>query len=384
MTQRLFDEDSYIALFYATVLKCEKCGNGYCITLDKTAFFPTGGGQSCDTGKIGDAEICDVFEKDGVIFHIADRELEVGKEYDCGIDWQKRFRKMQNHTGEHILSGLAHKHFGCTNVGFHLGSDAVTIDFDKKLSAEDIDFLEERANKAVFNNWAVNAYYPEPSELEKMNYRSKHDLTENVRIVDIFGVDLCACCAPHVKRTGAVGMIKIVDFQNYKGGVRLFIACGSDALDDYRVKQKLVQNISVMLSSKQNAIDLSVKRLFDENSALKAELAKQKKMLVDTVANSIADENNNLCVFVSGFDANMMRALANDTVKKCSGVFGVFCKSENGYSFLMASQSVNLAQIKERINTELAAKCGGQSTMLQGRCTTEKERIYAFFDSLDN
>lgn len=384
MTQRLFDEDSYIALFYATVLKCEKCGNGYCITLDKTAFFPTGGGQSCDTGKIGDAEICDVFEKDGVIFHIADRELEVGKEYDCGIDWEKRFRKMQNHTGEHILSGLAHTHFGCTNVGFHLGSDAVTIDFDKKLSAEDIDFLEERANKAVFNNWAVNAYYPEPSELEKMNYRSKLDLTENVRIVDIFGVDLCACCAPHVKRTGAVGMIKIVDFQNYKGGVRLFIACGSDALDDYRVKQKTVQNISVMLSSKQNAIDLSVKRLFDENSALKAELAKQKKMLVDTVANSIADENNNLCVFVSGFDANMMRALANDTVKKCSGVFGVFCKSENGYSFLMASQSVNLAQIKERINTELAAKCGGQSTMLQGRCTTEKERIYAFFDSLDN
>ncbi len=382
MTQRLFDENSYIALFYATVLKCEKCENGYCITLDKTAFFPTGGGQSCDTGKIGDAEICDVFEKDGVIYHISDRELEIGKEYDCGIDWEKRFRKMQNHTGEHILSGLAHTHFGCTNVGFHLGSDAVTIDFDKKLSAEDINFLEERANRAVFHNLPVKAYYPTPDELQKLNYRSKLDLTDNVRIVDIFGVDLCACCAPHVKCTGAVGVIKIVDFQNYKGGVRLFIACGHDALDDYRTKQKTVQNISVMLSAKQNAVDLSVKRLFDENSALKAELAKQKKMLVDTVADSIADKNNNLCVFVSGFDANMMRALANESVKKCSGIFGVFGESENGYSFLMASKNVNLAEMRERINAQLSSKCGGQSTMLQGRCTAAKEQIYAFFDGL--
>lgn len=381
MTRRIFDEDSYIALFYATVLKCEKYEHGYCITLDKTAFFPTGGGQSCDTGKIGDAEICDVFEKDGVIFHIADRELEVGKEYDCAIDWEKRFSRMQNHTGEHILSGLAHTHFGCTNVGFHLGNDAVIIDFDKKLSAEDIDFLEERANKAVFNNWAVKAYYPEPSELEKMNYRSKLDLKENVRIVDIFGVDLCACCAPHVKRTGAVGLIKIVDFQNYKGGVRLFIACGHDALEDYRAKQKMIRNISVMLSSKQDCVDLNVKRLFGENAELKAELAKQKRIVVDAVSDSIA-VSSNLCIFVHDFDSIMMQSLCNAATEKCSGVFAVFCECENGYNFTVASKNINLLELRERINTELCAKCGGQSSMLRGKCCASKEKICNFFDKL--
>lgn len=381
MTRRLFDEDSYTALFYATVLKCEKCENGYCITLDKTAFFPTGGGQSCDTGTIGDAEICDVFEKDGDIFHIADRELIVGKEYDCGIDWDKRFSRMQNHTGEHILSGLAHTHFGCTNVGFHLGNDEITIDFDKKLSDIDIAFLEMRANKAVFNNLAVKAYYPEPSELEKMNYRSKLDLKENVRIVDIFGVDLCACCAPHVRRTGAVGIIKIVNYHSYKGGTRLYILCGKDAYEDYVQKSQAVYNISVLLSTKQSDIDTSVKRIFDENTALKMQISQMKRNAVESEISKLKSGKQNLCVFVDDFDANQMRAVANKGVEMCEGICGVFSKKQNGFSYVIASKNIDLKANSQRINEVIEGKGGGQSTMICGSAFAQETKICDYIEN---
>ncbi len=383
MTRRLFDEDSYTALFYATVLKCEKCENGYCITLDKTAFFPTGGGQSCDTGKIGDAEIRDVFEKDGEIFHIADRELIVGKEYDCGIDWDKRFSKMQNHTGEHILSGLAHTHFGCTNVGFHLGNDEITIDFDKKLSDIDIAFLEMRANKAVFNNLAVKAYYPEPSELEKMNYRSKLDLKENVRIVDIFGVDLCACCAPHVKSTGAVGLIKIVDFQSYKGGTRLYILCGKDAYEDYVQKSQTVREISVLLSAKQSDIDLAVKRIFEENAALKAQISEAKRKALNSAISKLETGERNLCIFADDFDANQMRQLANKAAEMCEGICGIFSQKQNSFSYVITSRNIDLKTNSQKINAAISGKGGGQSTMICGSAFADKEAIISFIENFE-
>lgn len=381
MTRRLFDEDSYIALFYATVLKCEKCKNGYCIVLDKTAFFPTGGGQSCDTGLIGNAEVFDVFERDGEIFHISDRPLEIGKEYDCKIDWDKRFSKMQNHTGEHILSGLAHTHFGCTNVGFHLGNDEITIDFDKKLSDIDIAFLEMRANKAVFNNLAVKAYYPEPSELEKINYRSKLDLKENVRIVDIFGVDICACCAPHVKSTGAVGIIKIVDYQSYKSGTRLYILCGKDAYADYVQKSQAVGNISVMLSAKQSEINLAVKRIFEENAALKAQIAQMKKKAVESALSQIDTKNDNICVFVDDFDANQMRYFANNAVDICKGLCAVFSKKQNGYSYVIVSKSIDLKANCAAINNAISGKGGGQKEMICGSAFANKSTITDFIDN---
>lgn len=381
MTKRLFDDDSYTSLFNATVLKCEKVKNGYATVLDKTAFFPTGGGQSCDTGNIGNAVICDVFEKDGEIIHIADKMLQIGEEYSCAIDWEERFCKMQIHTGEHIISALAHTHFNCTNVGFHLGENEVTVDFDKKLLPTDIAFLEIRANNAVFKNLPVKAYYPAPEELKNMRYRSKLDLTENVRIVDIFGVDVCACCAPHVKATGAVGIIKIADFQSYKGGTRLYILCGKRAYDDYVQKSNTVNEISVMLSAKPSDIDISVKRLCDENTALKSQLFEIKRRDLNKAISKLESGKRNLCVFCDDFDANQMRKLCTKGAQMCTGLCAVFVPKKNGFAYVIASENIDLKAHLSQINEAISGKGGGQSTMICGSAFAAKDVILSYIES---
>ncbi len=382
MTKRLFDDDSYTAHFYATVLKCEKVKNGYAVVLDKTAFFPTGGGQSCDTGVIGDAEICDVFEKNGEIIHIADKQLQIGKEYNCGIDWEKRFSKMQHHTGEHIISGLAHTYFGCANVGFHLGENEVIVDFDKKLSLSDIAFLEMRANKAVFHDFPVKAYYPAQNELEKLNYRSKLDLKENVRIVEIFGVDVCACCAPHIKATGAVGIIKIADFQSYKGGTRLYLLCGDKAYDDYVQKSNAVNEISVMLSAKPSDIDIAVKRICKENAELKSQIFEIKRRDLNSAILKLESGKRNLCVFCEGFDANQMRKLSEKGAKMCTGVCGAFAPKENGFAYVIASENIDLKAHLGEINKAISGKGGGVSTMICGSAFAKKQVISEYIENL--
>jgi len=227
-TRKLYDKDSYLREFTAKVVSCEPLndakkrsdGAEYAVVLDQTAFFPEGGGQSSDTGNIGNAVVTDVREKNGVILHYTDVPLDAGIEVACTLNWEERFRKMQNHTGEHLLSGIVHSQFGYDNVGFHLGTDGVTVDFNGVLSEAEIGFIEYVANRAVGLNVPVTVSYPSPEECAAMEYRSKLDLTENIRIVTIEGWDVCACCAPHVSCTGAVGGIKILSCENWKGGVR--------------------------------------------------------------------------------------------------------------------------------------------------------------------
>ena len=257
MTEKLYDKDSHLKEFSATVLSCEKSGENYSVILDKTAFFPEGGGQESDRGDIGEAAVLDVRIVSGEIIHCTDRPLNIGEEYACTLNWDRRFRNMQNHSGEHIVSGIVHRLYGLNNVGFHLGAE-MTVDFDGAISREQLLEVERLANKAVFQNVPIRAYYPDEKELKALDYRSKLELTENVRIVDIKGYDLCACCAPHVKKTGEIGLIKILDSFKNKGGERIFIKCGIDALDDYNDKYLNVQKISNLLSVKQYEAALAV------------------------------------------------------------------------------------------------------------------------------
>ena len=272
MTERLYDRDSNIKEFSATVLNCEKSGENYAVILDKTAFSPEGGGQESDRGNIGAAAVLDVRFVSGEIIHCTDRPLNIGEEYACNLNWDRRFRNMQNHSGEHIVSGIVHRLYGLNNVGFHLGAE-MTVDFDGAISREQLLEVERLANKAGWENVPIRAYYPDEKELKVLDYRSKMELTENVRIVDIKGYDLCACCAPHVKKTGEIGLIKILDSFKNKGGVRIFIKCGIDALDDYNDKYLNVQKISNLLSVKQYEAALAVDRLSDENRELKFGIA---------------------------------------------------------------------------------------------------------------
>ena len=316
-TEKLFYQDSHLKEFEARVTACEKNGEHFETELDRTAFFPEGGGQYADTGKLGGARVLDVQERNGHILHITDGPLTPGETVRGQIDWDERFMKMQQHTGEHIVSGLVHAKFGYNNVGFHLGSEDCTMDFDGEITPEELEEIERKANRAVWENLEVQVLYPSEDELEQMEYRSKIEIEGQVRIVVIPGYDVCACCAPHVERTGEIGLIKLTGAQRYKGGVRVTMLCGVRALADYEVKQKQAGEISALLCAKQNEIADAVEHLREECSELKREIAEKERQLVSCRADMIPDGEEVVCVFSKEIQGDSMRALMNRILENC-------------------------------------------------------------------
>ena len=380
-TQRLFDIDAKTCDFDAVVLSCEaREDGGFDVVLDKTAFFPNEGGQACDTGTLGGVAVLSVDEHGGVIVHTLDAALSVGETVHGAIEWEPRLRKMQNHTGEHIISGLIFKLYGYNNVGFHLGKDDVTADFDGELTEADIRRIERLSNDVVFACRAVNATYPEPCELEKMQYRSKLDISEGVRIVEIEGVDKCACCAPHVSNTGEVGLIKILDFIRYKGGVRVHIQCGLDALDDYNARCGQIRRVSMAISAKQDEIAEGVERLLEEQSRLRGEIASLKRELLAYKLEKLEYTDKSICLFDDMTDMLAARNFVNEALLKTARICALFCGNDDaGYKYIMASNTVDLKAAMAQINGAIGGKGGGSAKMIQGSCTAKRDQIEAFF-----
>ena len=265
-TRKIYYEDVHQTDFTAVVTECVPAKEeGYhLIVLDASAFFPEEGGQSADKGTLNGQEVLDVSIKQGILYHKMTCELPTGTEVTGHVDWNRRFDFMQQHSGEHMISGLLHSHFGLENVGFHLSDREVTLDMNGEVSLEQLRLIEQEANAYVWKNLPVNISWPSSEELVNLNYRSKLALTENVRIVEIPGVDLCACCAPHVDTTGQIGLIKIVNVQSHRGGVRINILCGGRALADYTEKQDSVWAISSLLSAKQPEVADAVVRVKED------------------------------------------------------------------------------------------------------------------------
>ena len=378
-TKRLFDIEPYADHFDANVIDCQACEGGYSMVLDATLFFPEEGGQSADTGEICGVPVEGVTEQEGVIYHRVARAFAVGERVEGRIDFSVRFRKMQNHTGEHIISSLVQKQFGFRNVGFHLGSEDVTADFDGELNAAQLQQIETLANEIVAKCHTVVGYYPDASVLATMAYRSKIDLAENVRIVEIEGVDLCACCAPHVGNTGEIGMIKILSHERYKGGVRVHMICGYDALDAYRADLAQIKQISTALSVKRDEIADGVTRLQGENERLRVELAAAKRELLAYKLEKIEPTEGNLCLFEE-CDANTLRYLVNGALPKCGGVFAAFSGTdEAGYKYIIAANGMDLRAMSKEINEAISGRGGGSSQMIQGSCTATRAEIEAYF-----
>lgn len=376
---KLYDEDSYIKKFLAKVEECEKTDAGYKILLDRTAFFPTAGGQMCDTGKINGYEVSDVIEENGRIYHIVCKEIPNGSEIFGEIDWQVRFRKMQHHTAEHIVSGIVHSMFGYENTGFHLSEREVTMDFGGILSEDELLEVERKANAAIWDNRTVSAYYPGDEELAATEYRSKLELSENVRLVKIDGIDVCACCAPHVKKTGEIGVIKLTGLMRHRGGVRLNLICGPDALADYEEKAESAYNISKLLSAKQCEIFEAVKRVCGELAEEKQKIAAYERKLAEMRAERFLKTDENICAFEKELESEAMRLFANEGKKRCK-IFAVFSgNDQTGYSFCATSEKVKLREYAVRISAELSGKCGGTNDMLRGFLKAEKTRIEKFF-----
>ena len=378
MTEKLYDKDSHLKEFTGTVLSCKKTGEKYAVTLNRTAFFPEGGGQQSDRGYIGDAYISDVQIKNGEILHFADKPLSVGQAYDCKLDFDFRFRNMQNHSGEHIISGIVHRLYGFNNVGFHLGAE-MTMDFDGELTRRQLDEIEDLANKAVYENLPVKAYYPTADELKSLDYRSKLDLKEDVRIVEIKGVDVCACCAPHVKATGEIGIIKILDFEKYKGGVRLIVKCGADALRDYREKYKNVLEISNLLSAKQFEVSVAVVRLNEQLSAEKAAAAALKKRLIAEKAAGFAPDTDKTAVFENGLDIKELQLLADALCKKAGGIRGAFSGADGAFSFAICGEETALGEFFAKFKAAFNTRGGGRNGIRQGTVCADRAEIEGLF-----
>ena len=388
LTKKLYDSDSYLRDFSAKVLRCmpasakaaKEKGAAFAVVLDQTAFFPEGGGQTSDTGNLGSATVMDVQEVDGEILHYVDTELEVGSLVRGVLNWQERFRKMQNHTGEHLISGIVHTQFGYDNVGFHLGTDGVTVDFSGVLSDAELRFVEYIANRVVGLNVPVTVSYPTPEECAVMDYRSKLDLTENVRIVTIDGWDCCACCAPHVYQTGAVGGIKILSSESWKGGVRIRMLCGMDALDDYQKRCENIARISAMLSAPQLETANAVERLMQTLQKEREESAKLRHALLDSRISSLSQTEGDLVIFDTDLDNNSLRNIVNAGVPLCCGVCAVFSgNDQDGYRYIIGSSSVPLREWSKSFNGVLNGRGGGSDQMIQGTVQSTAERIRLFF-----
>ncbi len=379
-TIKLYDADSHMKNFSAVVVSCGKTEDGrYDVVLDRTAFFPESGGQNADKGRIGDFKVGDVQINDGEIHHFTDVPLDLGREYGCEIDFETRFRRMQNHTGEHIISGIIHKLFGYDNVGFHMGEDFVTADFNGVLTEADVKKVELLANRAVYENVPVKAEYPAPEKLASMEYRSKLDLTEDVRIVTIEGYDACACCAPHVSRTGEIGIIKLYEFVGNKGGTRINMLCGFDALEDYERRYDLIHGISKELSIKQSDIGRAFERLKTEIAELKQKNYELRTELFEYKISGLTYRDGNLIFFEEGLSQTDIRKLMNRGLEYCGGICAVFSgNDDSGYNFCASSKRGGMKTVSEKMREKLGAKCGGSDEMIQGSVGKIKDEIKIF------
>lgn len=385
-TRCLYDEEPYGTAFTARVISCapaEMWGT-YAVVLNRTLFFPEQGGQKADEGFLqkeeGEQKRCPVLDvqiKNGVIYHILETSFAAGEKVDGQIDWALRFDYMQQHTGEHIASGLAHRLWHYNNVGFHLSRDVVTMDLDGQLTKEQLLQLEEEANKVICANLPVEISYPNWEELAAMEYRSKKELDEQVRIVTIPGVDVCACCAPHVAHTGEIGMLKIIRATRYKKGTRLEIACGRRALKEFQIREDVISSLTQLLSTNMDELPRRVNQLLEDKKQTLDALGKDRRRLVRIAWKEKGKSPSEpLCYFTDEMDERDMRIIINELLSENKGTCALFAGSdEEGYHFVMGSNIKNCRNLFYLFKEILSAKGGGTPSMVRGSVKAPAEDI---------
>lgn len=380
MTTKLYYQDAYQFSFSSVVLSCTPKGENWIVILRETAFFPEGGGQPADAGTLDGAAVLDVHEKNGDILHLCTKEIPAGTIVRGEVDAETRLRRMQNHTGEHIFSGIVCGRFGCSNVGFHIGEAFMTIDYDREFTEEELRESERLANEAVRANLEVRCWFPDREALASISYRSKKELEGEVRIVEIPGVDCCACCAPHVRRTGEVGVVKLLEVERHRGGTRLTMLCGMDAWENYCLRQQSVAEISVLLSAKRDQVTAAVERLLEEKEALKEKAAALSRENISLKAEKIQETEGNLCVFLEDSDEIAARELMNLLKEKCGGYAAVFFPAETGWRYCIGSTTLDMRKAASAINAGIDGRGGGRPEMIQGRASETREVIRHFVE----
>ena len=382
LTEKLYYSDGHLSRFTARVTSCEKEDGVWAVKLDRSAFFPGGGGQEAAEGVLSDMKLLGLREEGEDIVHLTPAPLEPGALVEGRIDWPLRFSRMQGHSGEHILSGTVHRLFGYDNVGFHMGEEAITIDFSGELSREDLSRAELEANRAIWRDVPVRTLLPTPGELAAMDYRSKKELTGQVRIVEIEGVDLCACCAPHVSHSGEVGLLKIIDSMRHRGGTRMTLLCGEAALLDYEALHENNAAVSAALSAKRLETGGAIARVMAEQEERRAELTKLKRELLQLKAAALRPTEGSICIFESDIDMITLRELVNAGSELAGKVCAGFAGTDGDYKYIIGSRTVPLRARAKEINAAIDGRGGGSDAMIQGTSRARREDIERYFNAL--
>ena len=379
-TVKLYYENAYTQDFTAVVQSCEAVKNGFAVTLDRTAFYPEGGGQPADHGTLGEARVLDVHEKDGVVTHLCDRALSVGAEVSGRIDWARRFDHMQQHSGEHIISGLLCSTFHCDNVGFHMGADVVTIDYNAPITWEQALEVERRANAYIWADHPIRIWYPSAEELAALPYRSKKELTGAVRITEFPGADRCACCGTHVSSSGQVGLLKLLSCQKFRDGVRLELLCGQRALDCLAAGWEQARQIGQALSVKPQSAFAAVSRLQEELLSLKEKAARLEEADFARTAAQYRGAGSVLHI-AEPLDGDGARRLCDAIAKAAGGRCTVFAGRDGDYRYAVIESGGDLRQFIKDMNTALHGRGGGRDGFAQGSAACTAEEVRAFFQA---
>lgn len=368
MTEKLYYSDPMLREFTARVVSCGQEKGRFAVVLDRTAFFPEGGGQGGDVGSLGNAAVTDTHERDGDIVHFCDKPLPVGAEITGRLDWTVRFARMQIHSAEHIVSGTAHRLWGCENVGFHMTEHSAVLDFDREITSAQLAELENIANNVVWDDLPVRTLCPSPGDLAQLEFRQKKEIIGQIRLVEIPGVDLCACCAPHVDRTGRIGIILLTDIMRHRGGVRITMTAGHSALAETALLRQSAGTLSRLLSAPRDALTVGLERLLDRQEAQKETIANLERRYAALLAEHAAGRGGDILCFVPGeLSAAAMRGLAEILAAKCPGVAGVLVsEGENQWRYVLASRTVDLQKRVKALNADLHGRGGGQKEMVQG------------------
>lgn len=368
--EALFYKDNYLKEFETKVIECIDDNGKIKLVLENTAFYPEGGGQPSDTGYIDDVKVLHVSEKENKIYHEVDEKIEIGKKVKCKIDFEKRLSNMQNHTAEHIVSGLICQKYNATNVGFHIGKDFTTMDFNIEISEKDLREVEKLANEAVYKNIEVIEKIYSPEEVKNIVYRSKKELKEDVRLVKIGEYDICACCGVHVSQTGEIGIIKLLKVEKYKTGVRIYMLAGFKAVEDYTNKFDQINKISTLLSLKLDEVYVGVENLVKEIEVLKKEKSDLKNNLLMQELEKI-ENGKNIILEKDNLEMNDMKNFCSKLKEKASGISGVI---SNG-KFIIMSDTANLKDVLEILKSKFDIKGGGNTSMIQGQTSSNPQEI---------
>lgn len=377
----LFYRDEYAREFDAEVISCQKGKKGYEVVLSDTAFYPEGGGQPADRGTLGQVNVLDVKRRNGEILHITDAPLEPGMTVHGVLDWERRFDHMQQHSGEHILSGLVHAQFGYDNVGFHMNDEVVTVDFNGPITWKEAMELEDKVNAYIWTDAESRELYPSEEELKAMDYRSKIELKGKVRLVEYPGADLCACCGTHVAHTGEIGLMKILSVSRHKDGVRMEMLFGGRAMKDYDRKHLLNTEFSCRLSAKPYETGEALQRVLDEMNAMKFRMQAMNERYYAMRATSIPVGEPVIFFNEPGMSMVEIRKFCDYLIStgKVKTAMIISPKDKESVNYVMGSADLNMWDVGKLLNEELHGRGGGRPEMVQGSFQAEAEAVEQAF-----